>query len=116
MSIHHPHPFTTSTHHSQAFPIHFPHFPNVLQDGFVLLQNCQNTQEKNRFYHILKILHPLVELFHAKIHIDDGNMLKEFKQILVHTFLEIGRHHLHPFLILLEVCASVGREILWVDA
>jgi len=55
-------------------------------------------------------MHIFVELFHGEMHLDDGNMLKEFQQILVHTFLEIGLHHLQPFLIFLKIRSSVGQD------
>ncbi len=43
----------------------------------------------------------------------DGKILKEFQQILVHTFQEIGLHRLQPFLIFFEMHASIGQDILW---
>lgn len=33
------------------------------------------------------------------MHVDYGNMLKQFQQILVHNFREISLHHLHPLFI-----------------
>jgi len=33
-------------------------------------------------------MHPFENLFHVDMHMDDGNMLKKFQQILVHSFLE----------------------------
>lgn len=47
---------------------------------------------------------------------DDGNMLKELQQIIVHIFREIGLHHLQQFLFFLAICASVGQHILLGDA
>jgi len=43
------------------------------------------------------------------MHMDDGNMPKKFQQILVHSFQEIGLHHLQPFLVLLEIHASIDK-------
>ena len=108
MSVHHPHQFPTSTHHSQSFPIHFPRFRKVLQEGSILLQDCQNTQGINCFYHILKNIHLFSNMFHRDMHMDDVNMLKKFQQILVHTFREIGLHHLQSFLFFLKIHAFVG--------
>lgn len=41
---------------------------------------------------------------------DDGNMPKEFQKILVHGFQEIGLHHLQPFLVFLEIHASIEQN------
>lgn len=85
MSIDHPHPFPTFTHHFQAFLMNFFHCPKMVQEGYIMLQDAKI----NRgffYYHIMKIMHPFAELFHGVMHIDDGNMLKQLQQILVHTF------------------------------
>jgi len=42
------------------------------------------------------------------MHMDDGNMPKQFQQILVHDFKEINLHHLQLFLFFLEIHASIG--------
>lgn len=97
MSIHHRHPFPTSTHHFQAFPINFPRCPKMLQESSILLQEAKLHREKNCFYHISKTVHPLVDLFHGERHMDDDNMLNEFQQIPMHTFRKIVLHHLQLF-------------------
>ena len=89
-----PHPFPTSTHHFQAFPIKFPRFPKMLQGSFVLLQEAKIHKAQFFYYHILKMMHTLAEMFHGEMHMDDGNMPKKFQQIPVHDFQEIDPHHL----------------------
>lgn len=37
-------------------------------------------------------------MFHGEMHMGDGNILKQFQQILMHNFWEIDLHHLQPFL------------------
>lgn len=41
---------------------------------------------------------------------DGGNMPKKFQQILVHGFQEIDLHHLQPFLVFLEIRASIDQN------
>ena len=41
---------------------------------------------------------------------DDGNMPKQFQQIPVHNFQEIGLHYLQPSLIFLEIHASISQD------
>jgi len=53
-------------------------------------------------------MHPLADLLDEDMHKDDGNMLKKFQQIPVHTFQEIVLHHLLPFFIFLDIHAPVG--------
>lgn len=47
------------------------------------------------------------------MHKDDGNMLKKFQQIPVHTFREIDHHHLQPFSIFIEIRASIGQVFFY---
>lgn len=61
-------------------------------------------------------MHPLDELFHGDMHMDYGNILKNFQKILVHTFREIDLHHLQPFLFFIEIRASIGQDVLCGDA
>lgn len=63
-------------------------------------------------YHILKTIHPLSNLFHGEMCMDDGKMIKQFQQIRVHTFQEIKLHHLQPFFIFLEIRASIAQKFL----
>ena len=41
------------------------------------------------------------------MNMDDGNILKKFQQIPIHTFQEIGLHHLQPFLYFIEISESI---------
>ena len=86
MKIHHPHLFPPSTHHSQTFPIQFDCCPKKLQEGSVLLQETKTHRAEICFCHNLKTMHPFSNLFHGEMDMDDGNMLKQFQQILVHSF------------------------------
>lgn len=86
----HPHAIS---HHCQAFPINFPRFPKVLQESFVLLQDFQNTLGMHYFDHISKIVH-LLPIFYVEMYKDDSDMFKNFQRIPMHTFQEIGHHHL----------------------
>ena len=52
-------------------------------------------------------MHPFANLFQGEMNMDDGNMLKQFQQIPVHGFEEIGLHHLQPFLYFLNIRASI---------
>ena len=52
-------------------------------------------------------MNPFAKLFKEEMHMDDGNMLKKFQQILVHGFQEISLHHLHPFFHFLNIRASI---------
>jgi len=52
-------------------------------------------------------MHPLDDLFHGDMHMDDGNILKKFQKITMHIFQEIDPHHLQPFLSFLDICASI---------
>jgi len=52
-------------------------------------------------------MHSFAKLFQGEMRMDDGNMLKQFQQILVHGFQEIGLHHLQPFLNFLIIRASI---------
>jgi len=84
----------------------------VLQKSFVLLQDYQNTQGRNCFDHISKTMHPFAKLFQGDIYKDDGNMLKKFQKVSVHTFREIGLHHLQPCFFFIIICAFVGQNFL----
>ena len=44
------------------------------------------------------------------MHMDDDNMPKKFQKILMHDFQEIGLHHLQPFLVFLEIHASIDQN------
>jgi len=46
------------------------------------------------FFHNLKNIRPFAKLFQWEMHMDDGNMLKQFQQIPMHSFREINLHHL----------------------
>jgi len=50
------------------------------------------------------------------MHMDDGNILKRFQQILVHFFWEISLHHLQPFLNFLDIHVSIQKYVSWGDA
>lgn len=84
----------------------------MLHEGFVLLQEAKIHRAKKCFYHISKIVHPLVDIFHGEFHMDDGKFLKKFYKILVHMFREIGLHHLQPFLMFLNIYASISQDCL----
>jgi len=71
MPIHHPHLFLPSTHHSQPSTTHFSCCPKKLQDTKIY-------REEIYFFHNLKTMHPFAKLFQGDMHIDDGNMLKQF--------------------------------------
>ena len=60
------------------------------------------------FYIFSIHVNPFKNLFHGEVHMDDGNMPKKFPQILVHGFQEIDLHHLQPFLVFLEIHASIN--------
>ena len=47
------------------------------------------------------------------MHMDDGNIPRQFQQIPVHSFPEIGLHHFQSFLVFLEIHASIGQMFLW---
>lgn len=77
MSIYHPHPFETSIRNFQAFPIHFPRCPKMLQEGSHLLQEAKIQREKHfLFYHISTNMNIFTKMFHGDINMDEGNMLK----------------------------------------
>ena len=50
------------------------------------------------------------------MHMGYGNMPKKYQQSLVHGLQEINLHQLQPFLIFLEICASIGQIFLWGGA
>ena len=55
-------------------------------------------------------MHPFKKRFHGEMHIDDGNMPKQFQPIPVHSFQEIDLHHLQPFSVFLEIHASIDQN------
>jgi len=44
---------------------------------------------------------------------DDGNILNQFQQIPMHNFQEIDLHCLQPFLIFLEILASIDQDFFY---
>ena len=59
-------------------------------------------------------VHPFKQLFHGEMHMDDGKMPKQFQKIPVHSFQEICLHHLQPFLVFLEIRASIDQKFsMW---
>ena len=56
--------------------------------------------------------HPFKNPFPVEMHIDDGNIPNKFKQIPMHGFQEIDLHHLQPFLLFLEIGASIDQFVL----
>lgn len=96
MSIYHPHLFPTSPHHFQEFPLHILHCTKMLQGGSFLLQEAK-IRKKKLFLSYLENHASIGQVVSRDMHMDDGNMLKKFQKILVHTFREIFLHHLHYF-------------------
>ncbi len=72
-----------------------------------LLQDTKIHRAEICFCHNLKTMHPFAKMFHGKMHMDDRNMLKQFQQIPMHSFREIGLHHLQPFFHFCNICASI---------
>jgi len=116
MPIHHPHICSPSTHHYQSFPIQFACHPKKLKEGFVLLQETKIHRAEIYLCHNLKTVHPFKNMFHGDMHMDDGNMPNKFQKIPVHGFQKIVLHHLQPFLVFLEISASIGQFFLWGGA
>lgn len=61
-------------------------------------------------------MYPFKNMFHGAMHMGYGNMPKKYQQSLVHGLQEINLHQLQPFLIFLEICASIGQIFLWGGA
>ena len=64
----------------------------------------------NHFFIFSISVHPFKNLFHGEMHMDTGNMLKQFQKFLAHSFQEIDLHHLQPFLFFLEIHASIDQN------
>lgn len=108
--IHQPHLFPPLTRHSKSFPIHFPCYPKMLQEGFVLLQEAKIHREENCFYHILKTMHPFSKLFHGDMHMDDGNILKKFQKFWCTLFDKLISITYNNFFNFLEISASIDED------
>lgn len=82
--------------------VHFQHPPIISKSfPFIFLTILKLYRKPkyighNFFYHISKLMRLLEDQFHLEMHMD-GNMFKQFQQILVHTFQTIDLHHLQPF-------------------
>lgn len=69
MSIHHPHIFPPSTHHSQAFPIKFDCCPKNVHECSVLLHETKIHRTENYYFHILQTMHPFAKMFQGEMQI-----------------------------------------------
>lgn len=55
-------------------------------------------------------MHPFQNLFHGEMHMGDSNLPKQFQLILMPGFQEINPSNLQPFLVFLDIHASIDHN------